>query len=383
LALVAVLAANLGTLAWFKYAGFLSASAHAVTPWIPVISVGVALPLGISFFVFQKIAFAVDAYYGRAKSDHLARFLLFVMFFPQLIAGPIVHYRDIGPQLTRFVMDRQSNLARGLFIFSVGLAMKVIMADPLSPYVRSVFDHSAEATFLSAWIATAAFTCQLYFDFAGYGVMAVGLGLMFGILLPFNFESPYKATSIIEFWRRWNITLSQFLRDYLYVPLGGNRHGYSRTFINLMVTMLLGGLWHGAGWTYVVWGGLHGLYLSLAHAARVVNLRIPVPVGWGLTFFGVMVSWVFFRAPDLHAAVHLLKIMVNPVPVSAVMPPPEVLATLVLGGVIVLAAPNARMLAERFQPTWPWAFLCTLTLTAGFVRLFYAGDVHEFIYFRF
>ncbi len=388
LAMIAILVANLGTLAWFKYAGFLSASVHALLSWIPIISAGVALPLGISFFVFQKVAFAVDAHKGTAVPGHPGRFMLFVMFFPQLIAGPIVHYRDLAPQLTRERMERQSDMARGLFLFAVGLAMKVLLADPLAPYVKSVYEHTDQATWASAWIATMAFGSQIYFDFSGYGVMAVGLALMFGVHLPFNFDSPYKATSVVDFWRRWNITLSQFLRDYLYIPLGGNRAGRVRSYANLMITMLVAGLWHGAGWTFVLWGGIHGLCLWIAHASREASLRVPGLLGWALTFSFVMSSWVFFRAPDFQSALHLLSVMSDPTRMSsgtiaASLPSPETGGILLGSLLIALTVPNAMQLSERFRPTAQWAVFTTVALTAGVTKLLYAGHLYEFIYFRF
>src|ERR1700761_7294189 len=259
---------NLALLCYFKYTGFLLGSIHALTG-VPLPFVNVVLPLGISFFTFQQIAYLVDVMRGAKVERDIVAYALFVSFFPHLIAGPLVHHAEMIPQFKRGRTGRSSVLAaRGLAIFAAGLFKKVVIADNLAQFVSPVFAHldaGGGVTTSWAWLATLAYTLQIYFDFSGYSDMAVGLALLFGIRLPVNFRSPYKAASIIEFWRRWHITLSRFLRDYLYIPLGGNRLGEQRRYLNLAVTMLLGGLWHGAGWTFLIWGGLHGVYLCANH----------------------------------------------------------------------------------------------------------------------
>tara|TARA_A100001037_G_scaffold3769_1_gene3649 strand:+ start:828 stop:2366 length:1539 start_codon:yes stop_codon:yes gene_type:complete len=318
--LITGISANLGTIGYFKYAGFLTEiiSSLIAIDW----TLGaIVLPLGISFFTFQQIAYIVDCAHENVDSHGFFDYALFVTFFPQLIAGPIVYHRDILPQIRSgeaAFMFRTSDLGIGAKIFAFGLIKKVVLADGMAVYATPVFeaaDAGATLTFIEAWGGALAYTLQLYFDFSGYSDMAIGLGRMFGLRLPINFRAPYKATSIIDFWRRWHITLSMFLRNYLYIPLGGNRHGKSRRWINLMITMLLGGLWHGAGWTFVVWGGLHGAYLCLNHLWRHVARRAGINlkasaagrvVSWGVTFLAVVIAWVFFRAETFHGAIGVL-----------------------------------------------------------------------------
>lgn len=305
--------ANLVLIGYFKYANFFADNVNSAlhTDWNIE---QVFLPLAISFFTFQQIAYLVDAYRGKANEGSLLHYCLFVSFFPQLIAGPIVRHKEIIPQFMRSerLSPRWSNVAVGVSIFAIGLFKKTVIADSLSVYVGPVFDTSASAQnvdFFRAWGATLAYTFQLYFDFSGYSDMAVGVARVFGVRLPVNFFSPYKSTSIIEFWRRWHITLSRFLRDYLYIGLGGNRRGKLRRYLNLLLTMVLGGLWHGAGWPFVVWGGLHGVYLLINHAWRSLVRRTGVNVsasvlyqglGWLITFNAVVFAWVYFRAPTLE-----------------------------------------------------------------------------------
>ena len=317
--LTAGIAGNLALLGWFKYAGFLAESINAAAGLgLPVPSI--VLPLAISFFTFQQIAYLADTYYGFVAEKSFLRYSLFVCFFPQLIAGPIVHHTEMLPQFAepgRFKPSWDS-LAVGSAIFSIGLFKKVVLADTVALWADPVFDAAAggaQPGFLAAWGGALAYTLQLYFDFSGYSDMAVGLARLFNIHLPINFFSPYKARNISDFWRRWHITLSRFLRDYLYIPLGGNRRGRNRRYLNLMVTMLLGGLWHGAGWTFVVWGALHGAYLGIALAWPSIRAGLRLPrlperlaglVAWGLTFLAVVVGWVFFRAESFDAAGRIL-----------------------------------------------------------------------------
>ncbi len=314
---------NLGVLGWFKYAGLFSHTLASLTG-LDGFVVTVALPLGISFFTFQKIAYLVDCWRGETKPYDMLEFSLFVLFFPQLIAGPIIHHAEFLPQYQarKAGLDAE-NVSVGLTLFIAGLFKKVVIAEAMARYASPMFDGAAAGdpiTFLEAWPGALAYTLQIYFDFSGYSDMAIGLARMFGLRFPVNFNSPYKATSIIDFWRRWHITLSRFLRDYLYFPLGGNRHGESRRMVNLMVVMLLGGLWHGANWTFAVWGGLHGIYLMINHGWRMLvertGWRMPGPafpyraLGWLVTFVAVMLAWVFFRAASFEAALNIFKGMV-------------------------------------------------------------------------
>src|SRR5437763_5998372 len=308
-------ALNLAVLCYFKYTNFIFDSLNVLTG-VPLPFVNIILPLGISFFTFQQIAYLVDVMRGAKVERDLLSYTLFVSFFPHLIAGPLVHHAEMIPQFKRARSGRSAVLAaRGLAIFAAGLFKKVVIADNLAQFVTPVFAHldaGGGVTTEWAWLATLGYSLQIYFDFSGYSDMALGLALMFGIRLPVNFRSPYKAASIIEFWRRWHITLSRFLRDYLYIPLGGNRLGGQRRYANLMVTMLLGGLWHGAGWNFFIWGGLHGLYLCANHLWRgwrgePKNPALPAKaLGWVVTFFAVVIAWVFFRAKTAAGAWQML-----------------------------------------------------------------------------
>jgi len=268
------------------------------------------LPLAISFFTFQQIAYLIDIYQRKVQPAGLLRYMTFVSFFPQLIAGPIVHYQQVSGQFSseRWQRFDSALFSTGVALFSIGLFKKVVLADQLALFANPVFDSALAGqpvTALAAWLAAFSYSFQLYFDFSGYADMALGLGAMFGIRLPLNFNSPYKARSIVEFWQRWHITLSNFLRDYLYIPLGGNRHGNLTRYRNLLITMLLGGLWHGAGWTFVLWGGAHGVLLALTHAVSGMTRGrrlLPAPLAMVGTFVMVSLVWVLFRAESLDAA---------------------------------------------------------------------------------
>ncbi|MGB3533504.1 MAG: MBOAT family protein [Microcoleaceae cyanobacterium] len=316
---------NLSLIGYYKYANFIANNLNNVldTNW----QLGsIVLPLAISFFTFQQIAYLVDAYRGQTKEYNLLNYCLFVTFFPQLIAGPIVHHKDVLPQFDTKSSTRVSRnvIAIGLSVFILGLFKKIIFADRIAAFATPVFAAAAQGvplTFSEAWAGALAYTLQLYFDFSGYSDMAIGAAYLFGIRLPLNFDSPYKAHSIIDFWRRWHITLSHFLRDYLYFPLGGNRKGKPRQYLNLIITMLLGGLWHGAGWTFVFWGGLHGFYLVINHLWRGLcksyrqDLKqdhwVLNRIGGLVTFLAVVVSWVFFRADSFDSAQSILASMIG------------------------------------------------------------------------
>jgi alginate O-acetyltransferase complex protein AlgI len=309
---------DLLVLGTFKYAGFLAVNLNAM--FAIGLTVNILLPVGISFYTFTQIAFLVDAYRGNVARYALPHYALFVTYFPHLIAGPILHHKDMIPQFESAEAKRPNPhlILCGLIIFAIGLFKKTCLADGIQPLVALAFGPTTPS-FDQAWIGALAYTFQLYFDFSGYSDMAIGISLMFGVFLPLNFNSPYKATSIVDFWRRWHMTLSQFLRDYLYIPLGGNRRGRVLRYINLMVTMALGGLWHGAAWTFVAWGALHGAYLCINHAwnnygpavgprcARAADLAAFV-----LTFLSVVVAWVFFRADSMASAASILSSMADP-----------------------------------------------------------------------
>jgi len=399
-------AANLLLLAQCKYANFFTRAfnelAGADLPLPAVI-----LPLAISFFTFQQIAFLVDAYRGETERPRLRDYALFVSFFPQLIAGPIVIHRELIPQLLRRDLGPTAGrLAPGLTLFLAGLVKKVLIADVLAPVANPIFAAAAggEAVAASdAWGAALAYSFQLYFDFSGYSDMAIGLALMLGISLPLNFDSPYKAESIIDFWRRWHMTLSRFLRNDLYIPLGGNRRGPARRHVNLMLTMLLGGLWHGAGWNFVLWGGLHGTFLIVNHGWRALRERRgasaeatrAAPLGRaaarGLTFLAVVVAWVFFRAETPEAAYGMLVAMAG----LASAGPAATLSAATWGVLIALLFgcwllpnsqqwlsldPAARRPRLAWRPNAAWACAMGVAALAAVIGLF---ETTEFLYFRF
>lgn len=303
---------NLGLLAYFKYANFFIDNLNGVLKTgyhLPPI----ALPLGISFFTFTQIAYLVDSHRGNAEEYDLINYALFVTFFPHLIAGPILHHGDMMSQFkSRWTWAiRYRYILHGLFIFSIGLFKKVVIADTFSIWANSGFDGVLPLDFVSAWATSLAYTFQLYFDFSGYSDMAIGAALLFNIWLPINFNSPYKAISIQDFWRRWHITLSTFLRDYLYIPLGGSRCSTPRIYFNLFMTFLLGGWWHGASWMFVIWGALHGIALMVHRAWNGLKRPLPKPVAWLITFLFVNTTWVFFRAQTLSDALRVLRGMVD------------------------------------------------------------------------
>lgn len=303
---------NLLLLGYYKYTDFLLSNINAVLgtnyPLPHII-----LPLAISFFTFTQIVYLVDSYRGETVEYDLLNYSLFVTFFPHLIAGPIVHHRQIMPQFaSRWTLTRRySNILRGLFIFAIGLFKKVVIADSFAVWATAGFDGGQALGFFAAWATSLSYTFQLYFDFSGYCDMAVGSSLLFNIWLPINFNSPYQAMDIQDFWRRWHITLSNFLRDYLYIPLGGNRHGEYRTYLNLLITFALGGLWHGASWMFVIWGAMHGAALIIHRRWRAFDRPLPPMLARMTTFMFVNVAWVFFRAKTLDDALRVLRGMID------------------------------------------------------------------------
>lgn len=310
--LVAGLAFNLGLLGYFKYADFFIANINAVAGTdIPALHI--ILPLAISFYTFQQIAYLVDSYDRQTKEYDFLSYAIFVTFFPQLIAGPIVHHKEIMPQFSSRwnMVKRYRNIAIGLFIFSIGLFKKVIIADTFAQWATAGFDQAETLAFFDAWATSLSYTFQIYFDFSGYTDMAIGAALLFNIKLPQNFNSPYKAKNIQDFWKRWHMTLSRFLRDYLYIPLGGNRHGLSRTCVNLFITFILGGLWHGASWMFIIWGALHGSALIMHRLWQSIGIHMPRILAWFITFNFINITWVFFRATNMDSAMKVLRGMAD------------------------------------------------------------------------
>lgn len=303
---------NILLLGYFKYTDFLLSTLNKLAGTglnLPHI----VLPLGISFFTFTQTAYLIDAYRGNTKNESFLTYCEFVTIFPHLLAGPIIDHKKMIPQ---FIADKTfqidwHNIAAGISLFTMGLFKKVIIADMLSPWVKGAFTNTATLTFLEAWIGAIAYTFQIYFDFSGYSEMAVGLALMFNLKFPVNFNSPLQATSIIDFWRRWHMTLGEWVREYLYIPMGGNRQGEFKKMRNLFVSMLLIGIWHGAGWTFMLWGFLHGVLLVINHQWRRLNITFPRFFSWMLTFLCIVTTCAIFRAETLNDAWNVLKAMAD------------------------------------------------------------------------
>lgn len=421
---------NLAALGYFKYANFFVHTVNAVagTDWFLA---KIALPLAISFFTFTEIVFLLEV---SKNADHYYSFLdyvFFVTFFPHLIAGPIVRHWEVMPQLENNRLGlRAHDLVTGLFIFVIGLSKKVLVADSVASYATMFFDGAAlreSFTSADAWLGVLAYALQLYFDFSGYSDMAIGLARMFGIKFPVNFNSPYKATSIADFWNRWHITLTRFFREYVYFQLGGNRCGPVRQIFNVVVTMLLSGLWHGANWTFVIWGGIHGLGLAISHLWRRHGWHAQSPAGrrseslaaWALTMVFVLVGWVFFRAASLGIAASVLQqmfalahftipealpgsLLLAKVPLLHLGPSlmayhtvTEVFILLLFTG-LALLAPNTQQLLARYEPTlepvqpaplgWQLGMNTRTSILIGITLglcLLCMNAVSEFLYYKF
>ncbi len=411
--LMAGVAFNLSLLGCFKYANFVVANLNLLLG-TELPNPGLLLPIGISFYSFTQIAFLVDTYQRKVREPKALHYGLFVTYFPHLVAGPVLHHAQMMPQFRDPSVYRinPAHCAAGLAIFALGLFKKVVLADGISPCADAVFkpaDAGLSPDPLEGWLGALAYTFQLYFDFSAYSDMAIGLSWLFNVRLPFNFDSPYRATNISDFWRRWHISLSSFLRDYLYIALGGNRHGSLRRYLNLAATMVLGGLWHGASWTFVVWGALHGLYLMVNHGfrallgsaaqARLAGSRLAVLLGWALTMLGVVVAWVVFRAETFGGALRVLQAMAGASPSAQTHAllwnaglQPAVCALWCAGlGLIAVLAPNSNRIGQQalalalrrpaVRAPLAGAALCAVTLL---VLLNSARDsVSAFIYFNF
>lgn len=438
LLLIIGITTNLLLIAYYKYANFFLDSLKLFLSG-EVVFESFILPLGISFFTFTQIAFLVDTYQGKVKEYNFVHYILFVTYFPHLIAGPVLHHKEMMPQFSKksIYSFNYDNLLIGTIIFFIGLFKKTVLADHLSEAVNPIFSSSnSEITlnFIDAWGGSLSYTFQLYFDFSGYSDMAIGLSRMFGVKLPLNFHSPYKALNIIDFWRRWHMTLSRFLRDYLYIPLGGNRKGKIRRHINLFITMLLGGLWHGAGWTFVIWGGLHGIYLIINHGWQSFRFILGQDIlkkptifmrifSISITFLSVSFAWVVFRAKDINAAISILRTMLG---LNGISLPSnwlfkwELIRTLfidygitfnvtapILNGqammwllvsiLLVWFTPNTQQIMSNFEPcldtfdssdnkilSWkPSHAWLIVSIFCSVIALLSISDLSEFIYFQF
>jgi alginate O-acetyltransferase complex protein AlgI len=385
--------ANLMCLGFFKYYNFTEENLNRVAealggaPWLPVLSV--VLPVGVSFYTFKSMSYCIDVYRGEAPPmSNFVDFNAFEALFPDLVAGPIIRYGAIESQMRHRTLSAEK-FARGVAFFACGMAKKILLANPMGHIADAAFG-ARELTAPDAWVGAVAYAFQIYFDFSGYSDMAIGLGLMLGFLFINNFDSPYHAASITEFWRRWHISLSTWLRDYLYIPLGGNRRGEARTYLNLMIVMLLGGLWHGASWNFVIWGGIHGVMLAVERAQGKDSLyrRLPHPVRVAVTFAVVCISWVFFRAATLPAAERYVLAMfagggdqgVSTDVLRGVMYTPYHLAMLAAAAVVVWSAPQTWQFTRDLSRSR--AALCYGLLVAS-VMVMWTQTSNPFLYFQF
>lgn len=390
------LCSNLGMLGFFKYTNFMIDNLNALNALIgfePVAQPNILLPVGISFYTFQTLSYSIDVYRGRLKSwDSFWDFFLFVTFFPQLVAGPIVRAIDFKPQSDAPIDRRDSQIGWGLLLFVLGLVQKVIFADTyLTPSVDKVFAAGVVPGWLDAWAGTLAFSAQIYFDFAGYSLCAIGIALALGFKFERNFHSPYGALGFSDFWRRWHISLSGWLRDYLYISLGGNRRGELRTYVNLCMTMLLGGLWHGASWNFVIWGALHGAYLVLERLARptleratFLHNKLGLMLGALLTYLLANIAWVPFRAVSLKDTLHVWRGMLGLNDAPRILSGGDLLyPMLVVLGMWLGQQYFARVDFETTLRRLPPVALGLLLGVCIVALIIHRGNGNAFIYFQF
>lgn len=374
---------NVLLLGYFKYTDFFLGTVNDVAGDNLFELPHIVLPLGISFFTFTQTAYLVDAYRGEAKNQSFLTYCEFVTIFPHLIAGPIINHKEMIPQ---FVADKTfrinyDNIALGVTIFTFGLFKKVVIADKLAIWANGVFSHTASLSCVEAWIGALGYSLQLYFDFSGYSEMAIGLALMFNLKMPVNFNSPYQALSIIDFWRRWHMTLGLWVKNYLYIPMGGNRHGEVKKMCNLFVSMLIIGLWHGAGWTFIIWGGLHGMLLMINHAWRKTCINLPKVVNWGMTFLCVVICWVFFRAGSFNEAMSVLRSMVDiQSAINMELNGVTRLVVLVFGVLSLTVVPNPLMIINKFKADYKWFAVTTAVMIFTLYRF---SKISDFLYFQF
>jgi alginate O-acetyltransferase complex protein AlgI len=406
--LILGVAFNLGFIGVFKYAD-LAIGTFNYSFGTDFGALELLLPLAISFYTFQLIALLVDFSKGDIVQPSMMKMSLFVSFFPQLIAGPIVRYNEVERELGGLRRISLTNFLTGTSIFFVGLFKKSVIADSLAPIANKFFgavENGLDPSFFEAWVGVSAYTFQIYFDFSGYSDMAIGLAMIFGIKLPINFYSPYKATSIIEFWKYWHMTLSRFLRDYLYIPLGGNKGGYLGRWRNVFVTMLLGGLWHGASWNFVLWGGVHGLFIAVNHMFRRTGMAIPRFFSWAITFFALSLTWVLFRTTEVQAAGKIFSGMFG---LNGIVLPKKfasifgqdhlffgilsfdhsdymrfwIVSGIFCAAFIALRMPNtAQIFLERKSDLFS-AKIALFSATVGVLGLLNIFEAVEFVYFRF
>lgn len=398
---------NIALLGYFKYYDFFASNIN----WLfntDIAMKNLLLPLAISFFTFQQIAFLVDSYRNETKKYSFITYSLFITFFPQLIAGPIVNHQELIPQLEnkKNYFINMENIAKGVFIFSVGLAKKVAIADTFAIWANDGYANVEALNFMEAWVTSLSYTMQLYFDFSGYSDMAIGLALIFNIKLPVNFYSPYKSRNIQEFWKSWHMTLNRFLTNYLYFPLGGSKRGAVRTYVNILIIFFVSGIWHGAGWTFVIWGLLHGLASVIVRFWSKLNIQLPYLAAWLINLLFVHLAWVYFRASSVGQAHDLLGKMFTPdgsilqffqqplfqfgtwptfdfLGIMWFTNPMTIFAFLLLGCIIAFCLPNSIQLLEKFKPNMFYVMLVNVCIIGTLLAVYLLNKNSEFLYFNF
>lgn len=398
---------NVGLLGYYKYADFFISNVNSVAGTNFGL-LHLILPLGLSFITFQKIGYLVDAYRGETKDYNFSTFALFATFFPQLIAGPIVQHKEIIPQFE----DKKNkkinwdNVSAGIFIFIIGLVKKVAIADTVAIWVNDGYQNYQALSFMESWVTSLSYTIQLYFDFSGYCDMAIGLGLLFNIRIPINFNSPYKARNIQDFWKRWHMTLGRFLTQYVYIPLGGNRKGEMRTFVNLFLVFFISGFWHGAGWTFIIWGTMHGLASILVRLWGKTKINLPYWVSWFITFQFVNIAWVYFRATSVEQANTILMKMFTPdwseltsffthpirsfvtsstfnYEIFSLNNPKIIVLSIITLLLTAFIAKNSVQWLQKFTFNWRYIFACQLMLLFVLASIFMMQKNSVFLYFNF
>ena len=373
---------NLLLLGYYKYTDFVIFNLNLVLN-APLPYQNILLPIGISFFTFQLIAFLVDSYRGETKSYGIINYLMFITFFPQLIVGPIVHHKDVVPQYQglKKALPNPENISKGLFLFSIGCAKKLLIADPLSGWAQTAFDSAQSLNTIESWVAALSYTLSYYFDLSGYADMAIGLGIMFGIVLPINFNSPYKARNFADYWRRWHMTLSKFLGDYIFRNVYDKTKGSLNFYFALFVTFFVSGFWHGAGWPFVVWGVINGMFVIFSHMMIRAGKSLPLPMAWTMTFIGVIATRVLFVADDFEDAWFVLVQMfsfdnfAHTTHLAITQP-----LYLLIGMSLVLLFPNSNKLISGYRPTTKFALATSLLMAASLFNMSY---VRGFLYFQF
>lgn len=404
--LFAGIAVNIFVLGYFKYTGFFVENINLLYGSKLINLERIILPLGISFFTFTQTGYLVDAYRGETRNDSFLTYCEFVTIFPHLIAGPIINHKHMLPQflnLNNFKIN-YDNVAKGITLFAIGLFKKVMIADTLSQWVGDVFVRANDLSCIEAWIGALGYTLQLYFDFSAYSEMAIGLGLMLNMIFPVNFDSPYQARNIIEFWHRWHMTLGNWVKNYLYIPLGGNCYGELIKMRNLLLSMVLIGFWHGAGWTYIFWGAMHGFALVINHQWRRFNVQLPDKFSRVITFIFVMIAWVFFRAESFQDAISVLKAMLD---IYNIRLPQEsligkmlynygivysnllwtmdvsiekILLFIIMLLYLVFRIPNPMVIIEKMECNKTWLIITIVLLQ---IVIYNLSQNSEFLYFQF